>query len=193
MRLALAAFVALSLFVCMAPSIGRTESMPAGDVQPFPSYGSGKVMVRLYTDYFCPPCRAMEPTLEPVIQDLVKRNIIQLTFVDTPIYPASPEYARYFLYALNKKTGFEHALRVRQVLFRAAEEKLVEKEKLEDRLKTNGIGWLAFDTKLVFQKLNVHLKEDDISSTPSVVIVNKEKKETFKGSKEIIPALQLLK
>ena len=193
MRLALAAFVALSLFVCMAPSIGRTESMPAGDVQPFPSYGSGKVTVRLYTDYFCPPCRAMEPTLEPVIHDLVKRNIIQLTFVDTPIYPASPEYARYFLYALNKKNGFEHALRVRQVLFRAAEEKLIEKEKLEERLKTNGIGWLAFDHKPLFKRLDTYFKEDKINSTPTVVIVSKEQKETFKGSNEIMPALQALK
>ena len=33
---------------------------------PFPSYGSGPVEVRLYTDYFCPPCRAMEPAVEPL-------------------------------------------------------------------------------------------------------------------------------
>ncbi|HEX7627777.1 MAG TPA: hypothetical protein VF354_02510, partial [Candidatus Methanoperedens sp.] len=49
---------------------------------PFPSYGTGPVEVRLYTDYFCPPCRAMEPDVEPLLRDLLKKNAIHLTLVD---------------------------------------------------------------------------------------------------------------
>ena len=38
------------------------------------SFGEGPVRVRLYTDYFCGPCRAMEPELEPLLVELVKKN-----------------------------------------------------------------------------------------------------------------------
>ena len=31
-----------------------------------PSYGQGKINVRVYTDYFCVPCRAGEPKIEAV-------------------------------------------------------------------------------------------------------------------------------
>ncbi|MEO0250597.1 MAG: thioredoxin domain-containing protein, partial [candidate division WOR-3 bacterium] len=178
LRHTLALCIALTLFLCMTLPIGGSASPATADAQPFPSYGSGKVTVRLYTDYFCPPCRAMEPSLEPLIHDLVKRNAIRLTFVDTPIYQYSPEYARYFLYALNKKNEFEHALRVRQILFRAAEEKLIQKEQFEERLKKNGIEWSAFDVKSTLQRFDALMNEDKINATPTAVVINGGKKET---------------
>ena len=60
--------------------------------------------------------------------------MITLTFVDTPIHPSTSLYARYFLFTLNEKNEFDHALRVRALLFQAAKSKIVEKEKLEERL-----------------------------------------------------------
>jgi hypothetical protein len=68
-----------------------------------PTFGEGKANVRLYTDYFCPPCRAMEPDAEPLLAELVKKNKIALTFIDTPLYQYSSLYARYYLYAMNEK------------------------------------------------------------------------------------------
>src|SRR3989339_1345232 len=69
---------------------------------PFPSYGSGPVEVRIYSDYFCPPCRAMEQAVDPILKDLLKKKVIRLTLVDTPFHPHTALYAKYFLYALKK-------------------------------------------------------------------------------------------
>ena len=49
-----------------------------------PTFGQGEIQVILYTDYFCPPCRSMEPDVEPILKDLMKTGKINLTFVDTP-------------------------------------------------------------------------------------------------------------
>jgi len=70
---------------------------------PFPQYGTGPVQVFIYTDYFCPPCRAMEPLAEPVLQDLLKRNRITLTFIDVPFHRLTPLYAKYFLSAYSAR------------------------------------------------------------------------------------------
>ncbi len=41
--------------------------MAGGQESPLSSFGSGTIKVRLYTDYFCSPCRDMEPDLEPLL------------------------------------------------------------------------------------------------------------------------------
>ena len=33
-----------------------------------PTFGQGEIQVILYTDYFCPPCRSMEPDVEPFLR-----------------------------------------------------------------------------------------------------------------------------
>jgi protein-disulfide isomerase len=73
------------------------------DNLPFPSYGTGKVIVRVYTVYFCSPCRAAEPELESLLLELIKSKKISVVFVNTPVHRESQIYARYFLYALKKK------------------------------------------------------------------------------------------
>ena len=78
---------------------GRWETA-GGQENPLPPFGSGTIKVRLYTDYFCPPCRDMEPDLEPLLLDLVKDGTIHLTFIDVPTSQHTTLYARYFLYAL---------------------------------------------------------------------------------------------
>jgi protein-disulfide isomerase len=193
MRSAFSVVVALGLFFfCFIPaSIGQSPS--SADNAPFPTYGTGPVKVRLYTDYFCGPCRSMEPDLEPLLIELVKKTRIQITFVDTPIYQDSPLYARYFLYALNKKNDFEHALKVRSVLFQVAETNVVEKDKIEGALKKANIQFASFDANPVFQKYSVQLKEDGINATPTAVVIQGIKKETFKGGKEILRALEQLR
>ena len=73
------------LFLCI-PFGGYVQ----GKNMPFPTYGSGAIQVRIYTDYFCPPCRGMEPAVEPLLRNLIKKNAITLTMVDMPIYRQSP-------------------------------------------------------------------------------------------------------
>ena len=59
------------LFLCI-PFGGYVQ----GKNMPFPTYGSGAIQVRIYTDYFCPPCRGMEPAVEPLLRNLIKKNAI---------------------------------------------------------------------------------------------------------------------
>ena len=160
---------------------------------PISKFGSGNVVVRLYTDYFCPPCKKMEPSLEPIIIDLIKNNIITFTFIDTPFYKLSSLYARYFLYGLNEKKTLEHALEVRNVLIEASNQKIDKPDKLEEYLNSKGIKIKPYDTRPTFELFTKFLKEDKINATPSCVIEKDGKKETFVGGTDIINALQKLK
>jgi len=139
---------------------------------PFPSYGTGPVEVRLYTDYFCPPCRAMEPDVEPLLRDLLKKNAIQLTLVDVPTSQFSTLYTRGFLSALKEKNDFEHAVRVRNLLFEAAAGKnVLTQEGIEALFKEKGISYSSWDTKPAFDRYNALIKEDKINGTPNCVMI----------------------
>ena len=156
-----------------------------------PSFGTGKTQIRLYTDYFCGPCSSLEPKLEKMITDLVKKGSVSITFIDTPIHKQSSLYATYFLYILNEKRDFEYALRARAILFEAAKKKVTEKGKLEEYLKKRNIGFKPFDARTSFKFFNGYFQEDKISATPTCVISNGGKK-SFTGEKDIIKALESL-
>jgi protein-disulfide isomerase len=158
-----------------------------------PSYGQGKINVRVYTDYFCVPCRAGEPKIEALLTNLVKANKIKLTFVDTPAHQETPLYARYFLYILNNKKDFEHALFARAALFDAASIKIITKEKLEEFLAQKDIRYKSFDAKQTFDAMNKYIKDDGVKNTPTVVIDNGSQKQKFIGVDKIVNALELLK
>lgn len=179
-------FVMFSIFFegSVTPSYAESVSVP--------TFGSGRIKVRIYTDYFCNPCRALEPQLDPLIKSLVKKKTISVMFVDTPIHPPQTIlYANYFLYALNHKMDFETAMRARAALFDAAK-KPVEKDKLENFLKEKGVRIKPFDTKPVFAVLGDYLKEDDIHKTPTCIIYRDGKKERFEGP-AMIKALEALR
>lgn len=180
-----------ALVVFSGSAFGESIAGATAHGLPFPSYGTGKVVVRLYTDYFCPPCRAAEPQLEPLLIDLVKSQKITLTFVDTPIYKDSQVYARHFLYALNKKNDFEHALHVRSILFEAATGK-VSQDALEEYLKGKGISLIPFEVKPVLAKLNSLLQGDNVGGTPTCVIVKDGKSDRRVGGGEILKVLKEL-
>jgi hypothetical protein len=158
------------------------------------TFGSGKVKVRLYSDYFCAACGKLEPMLDEVVGDLVKKNKITLTFVDTPVHKHSPLYARYFLFILNEKKDLKHALTARAALFEAAQQaKITEAEKLEEFLKKKGIKFAPFDVVPVFKGLEGFFREDKITATPTCVIITGAKKELFQGTNPIVTELGKLK
>lgn len=115
-----------TIFAVMAAAATAFALMSfAGDARAqmlslIPTYGNGKVQVRLYTDYFCSPCRAMEPKIAPVLSKLVRDNAISLTFTDVPLRPASSMYADYFLRAAAAKRDISNALKIRATLDEAA-------------------------------------------------------------------------
>jgi len=159
--------------------------------QSFPSYGSGPVEVRLYTDYFCPPCRAMEPDVEKILQDLVKKNAIRLLLVDTPIHRYSPLYSRYFLYAIRQNNALEQILWIRNILIEASSNKEITTQVRIDALsRERGIAYSVWDPKPVFDRYNALITEDMIKATPSCVVIRNGQKKTFIGGAEILNALK---
>lgn len=181
-------WILCALFLCLA----QPDTVDSKEIS-FLAFGDGKVDVRLYADYFCGPCSALEPKIEYPLLDLVKKNVITVTFVDTPFYKYSSLYARYFLYILNEKKELHHALTARNVLFEAAKAGINEKQKLEAFLQTKGVAFKPFDVKPVFKILQGYLKEDKINSTPSCVMRNGDKKEVYTGGENITKALEALK
>jgi thiol:disulfide interchange protein DsbA len=182
----------LGFFVSLLLFQGMTTGTCADEVT-LPSFGKGKTTVRLYTDYFCGPCSRMEPKIEGLLSDLVKRNVITVVFIDTPIHALTPLYARYFLYILNQDKRFDQALRSRAVLFEAAKDKLEETQKLEEYLTKHDVKFKQSDPTPTFTALSGLINEDGIRSTPTCVIVRGGKKAVYTGEAEISKALDLLK
>lgn len=184
-----------ALFITMITAFFFTGiSSARGQDTPFPTYGSGAVQVCIYTDYFCPPCRGMEPAVEPLLRDLIKRNVIRVTLVDTPFSDYSPLYARYFLYALKAKNDLEYALKVRNILFdAAAKNDVTTKEGIEELFRSKGIRYSDFEPKSAFDRYNALIKLDKIDATPTCVIIRAGKKEKFVGGPDIVNALKGLK
>jgi len=188
-----AGFFTLVLGGLIVAGIGSAEEQNP----PFPSYGSGPVEVRLYTDYFCPPCRAMEPGVEPILKDLLKKNAIRLTLVDVPFSQHTLLYARNFLYALKENNDLDHAFRVRNILLEASTQKdVTTQERIEALFKEKGIPFSVFfpvfDAKPAFDRYNALIKEDKINATPTCVVIQNGQKKAFVGGPDIINALKAL-
>jgi len=181
------------IFLVILFTLGLKATPIYGKDDILPSFGNGAIKVVLYADYFCPPCRGIEPQLEPLITDLMKTGKINLIFVDTPTSPHTHLYVQYFIYSLNAKNNFENALQVRNVLFEAAEKRILEKAKLEEFLRLKGMEFKPVDISPVLEFWNRLLMEDNIRSTPSCIITNGVKKEISKGSLEVVKALEDLK
>lgn len=185
----MAALLFLSFIVAEAAAQGPVS----GQDMFLLSFGSGKAKVRLYADYFCGPCRNLEPQIEPVIADLVRRKLITITFVDAPFHRQSSLYVRYFLYIVNERKELHHALTARAVLFEAAKAKIGTKEQLEEFLTARGIKFKPFDAAPVFRTLEGYLREDKINATPACTIFRNDKKSLFTGPADIAKALKDLR
>lgn len=157
------------------------------------SFGKGETEARLYSDYFCSACKTLEPNIEYLLADLVKRNIITITFIDTPLHKQSTLYARYFLYILNSKKEIGHALKARSALFEAAQQNIADKEKLEAFLASKKIKFKPFDPQPVFAMLQHYLRSDRIRATPTCVLINGDKKDFYQGGPNITKILESLK
>jgi hypothetical protein len=166
-----------------------------GAEPPFPAYGRGAVEVRLYTDYFCGPCRAEEGEVMALVTQLAQKNLIRVLLIDTPIHEETVPYARLFLAALNASTdgGLPLAVKVRAALFEAAGKEIKAKETLEAFLKGKGIALKPLDTGPVFKLYSKYIQEDRIQSTPTCVIIGPQGKRTLLGKDEIPKALRELK
>ncbi len=159
----------------------------------FLSFGNGKIKVRFYADYFCGPCASIEPVTEAKVADLVKRNVINITFVDAPFHTHSSLYARYYLFILNERKEITQILAARAALFEAAKANIAERDKLEEFLKKKGIAFKLFDERPTLGTFEGYMREDKINSTPVMVVIRGGKKEVYTGTTEILKGLETLK
>ena len=157
------------------------------------SFGKGKIHVKLYSNYFCGACRNLEPKIEYLVVDLIKKDIITITFVDVASNRSSLLYAQYFLYILNDNKTIEHALKARTALFEASKIPIDNQDKLGSFLQMKGFKPKIFDTKAVFTILQNHIQGDRVSSTPTCIIINGDKKEVFIGDENILKGLENLR
>ena len=102
-------------------------------------------------------------------------------------------YAEYFLAALNAKREFGQARAARAALFEAAGLKIGEKGKLESFLAKKGLEIRPFDAYPVFELFSKQIREDRISSTPTVVIVGPQGKQVLGNKEQILKALSDLR
>ena len=158
-----------------------------------PSFGGGMTRVRLYTDYFCGPCASLEPEIAKSIEELVRKNAISITFIDTPIHRETTLYARYFLYTLKENRKFAKAMEARSVLFEASRNGITDEAGLGDYLTRRGVRFKRVDVKSAFDTLSRYLAEDKIRSTPTMTVVTGGKKETFSGVTDISRAVHQLR
>ena len=176
----------LSLFLLVVPA---SAAPPSAAEPALPAFGKGAVEVRVYTDYFCGPCGAEEREVMAAISELVTKDRIRVVFIDTPIFPETVLYAEYFLAAINAKREFGQAVAARAALFEAAGLKIGEKGKLESFLAKKGLEIRPFDAYPVFELFSKQIREDRISSTPTVVIVGPQGKQVLGNKEQILKAL----
>jgi thiol-disulfide isomerase/thioredoxin len=184
------AATALLLFLLIVS--GPTMPVNAAD-PPLPAFGEGAVEVRVYTDYFCGPCRAEEQEVMAAIAELVAKKRIRVIFIDTPLFPETVLYAGYFLAALNAKQEFGQAVAARAALFEAAGLQINRKGELEGFLAKKGLEIRPFDTAPVFAIFSKYIKEDRINSTPTVVIVGPQGRQILGNKEQILKALSGLR
>jgi hypothetical protein len=180
------------LSLILVTSVVLVEPSAATDVSLL-TFGTGKTQVRLYSDYLCGACSKLEPQLEAVIADLVKKNKVALTFIDTPTQRQSPLFARYFLYIMNEKKDLQQALKARALLFEAAKIGVRDAAKLEEFLVARDVKFKTFDVIPVFKTLEGYIGDDKIVRTPMAVIFSGERKESYEGADPIVKALKAIK
>jgi thiol-disulfide isomerase/thioredoxin len=171
---------------------GLTMPVSAADLS-LPAFGEGAVEVRVYTDYFCGPCRAEEGEVMAAIAGLVAKNRIRVIFIDTPVHQETVLYAGYFLAAVNAKREFGQAVKARAALFEAAGLQIKEKDKLEGFLALKGLQIRPFDTAPVFAIFSKYITEDRIKATPTVVIVDQQRKQVPGNKEQILKVLRGLR
>jgi len=182
----------LTGFILLYTFFQGTTTPAYGGEMVLPTFGSGPVTVRLYTDYFCGPCQGAEPQVESLINSLIKKGMINITFIDTPIHRETVLYAKYFLYIIKEETNLSRALEARRILYEAARERIKDPTLLEKFLTARNIKFVIFDVKPYFKVYEQFLREDGINSTPSIIILKDNKKDLFVGGQDITNALKKL-
>ena len=187
------AFLLIVVFCCLFLSF--LFPAPAVDADPgsIPPFGNGRHEVLIFSDYFCAPCQALEPKLEPVLDALYKQGNVKIRFVDTPMHKETPLLAKFYLYAAKAAPDYRAAVRARQVLFALAGRENVfwMDEKIEEAFRKEKVAFTPFDFRTAQPEINRPIREHRVDATPTCVIVSPgAKARKYTGAGEILKGLQ---
>lgn len=143
---------------------------------------SSHVEVYVFTDWECPACRKIESVLERAGPEIMKKAA--LVYVDMAVHPESTNFTPYNLsFMIKDKPQY---FKLREMLTQLSERTTTPSDELvEDGAKKLGVKYeqLHYSDIDMGIKYFQHLaKQFGVDRTPTVVIVNKEKK---KGKKLI--------
>jgi thiol-disulfide isomerase/thioredoxin len=183
------------IFLCLLVIICSIAPAAGAEKEAVPAYGQGPHEVLIFSDYFCPPCQALEPKLEPVLDALYKQGSVKITFVDTPMHRETPLFAKFYLYAAKATPDYRAAVRARQVLFALAGKENVfwMDERIEEAFRKEKIAYTPFDFRTVQPALNGLIKQHRVDATPTCVILSPgAKAEKHTGAGDILKGLTSL-
>jgi len=175
----------LITFISPAPAVDAGKGI-------IPSFGQGPQEVLIFSDYFCPPCQALEPKLEPVLDELYAKGGVKITFVDTPMHRETPLFAKLYLYAAKAAPDYRAAVRARQVLFALAGKEHVfwMDERIEEAFQKEKVPFTPFDFSTAQPELNRLISEYRVDATPTCVIVSPgTKAQKYTGAGDILKGL----
>jgi thiol-disulfide isomerase/thioredoxin len=175
-------------FISPAPAVDADNGS-------IPSYGNGPHEVLIFSDYFCPPCQALEPQLEPVLDELYTQGNVKISFVDTPMHRETPLFAKFYLFAAKAAPDYRAAVRARQVLFTLAVKEHVfwTDERIEEAFQKEKIAFTPFDFHTVQPELNGLIQQHRVDATPTCLILSPGKKaEKYTGASDILKGLKSL-
>lgn len=144
------------------------------------------IEVYLFTDWACPACRALEPEIEKMVPDIMKKA--RFTFVDHAIHTETLNYSPYNVsFMIRNKPEYlklRHELTNLSIKTTAPTDEQIEKiaEKEGTKYQQLHFADIALSQKY-FKQL---AKQFSVSKTPTLVIVNRN---TKKGKKLIGPEI----
>jgi uncharacterized membrane protein len=181
-------FVTLTFSGSATPAYSAEKSI-------VPSYGYGRYELIIFTDYFCPPCQAIESEIDPAVKEFLSRGGVRVTFVDLPIHKETRLFARYYLYAAKAAKNYENVLHARRVLFSLARNHAAKAEdELKAALKAEGIPIAVYNLSPVYPALNKIINKYQAKSTPTCVIkYSSDDIRKYTGTFEIRDGLGMLR
>jgi protein-disulfide isomerase len=173
---------------------GSTISSYAVEKSLVPSYGEGKYELIVFTDYFCPPCQALEVDMESSLKNILAAGGVKVTFIDVPIHKYTPLYGKYFLYTANAGSNYKDSLNIRKILFTLAKaNNITTEEGLANALRKEHIVFKPYDLKKVYAALDETIRKYNIRSTPTCIVRYSDSDvRKYVGGDEIKQGLSLL-
>jgi thiol:disulfide interchange protein DsbA len=134
-----------------------------------PVFGNGEREIRVYTDYFCPPCQAMEGEITAYL--IRTGGNARVVFVDFPIHgKASMVYIERFISLLPGVRTLADALLLRTTLFEAAKKGIRDPAELDRFLAGKGYTPYNSEKEQIYSFWRKLILEDRVDATPTVVL-----------------------